>query len=707
MSAMSKYSKRRACPAAGRDISTAECGEKRGSQYACPVDCAYSPLAPANYLQLLEIEDSLDHKCMDYLLEHASDRAGMERALQKARHESNPHALHAFYEWNLFFAPDSHGLTCAQRWEKSGFPGLKNDERVLLRAKMQTRLALLEIHRVLDHERIEAVDLLAPDAQLVRLQDRNLARVATRFATAVAWVYPLPHYWRLSGTGVLVPDFGPFAPRDIVVETVRHLGGPADEAGLRRWLAENLVRFDESLRATGRMRRAQMFAALDAKYGKAVYELRAPFAECRERLDGQTSVEPEELSPTERAEGFAETRVWFEDASPSPQAVPPGGRPVLGRVLLGQAHWRLETMGEEKFQRLRQKFEDIMGERVRLTGERLDDLAATLAAKEPVGDTSLVPPRLLEHPQKIIMATSRVPLPAAGKSKVDMETDVLRAADRAFLDDPIPALNGHTPREAARDPALRPELIRLLKQRVRACDERNLQTGGTDDINWLLRELGAEEILFDPPPWRPPLEPPGKASSTPEDDDYGVDDYADEPPEPDWSLPLAPPLPDEPLDVEEAARRLDAVREAFDSPEDTFDALADAGITVVDDALELTGDMLGERDAAFAMVFMAQVAFALVPPGHRAPPTSFDSLRQTLAANMKGMEQSLRAGKPDVMMKFLEKCPQSAVAGLVCGQMMELAVSGPKELRPSLDAQPVIIALIKSVTEELDRVLRP
>ena len=705
---MSKYSKKRSCPAVGRDISTAECGENRGSRYACPAHCVYSPLAPANYLQLLELEDGVDHKCMAYLLDHAPDRTGLERALQKARHEPNLHALHAFYEWNFFFAPDNNGRSCAQHWEQSGFNGLKNDERVLLRAKMQTRIALLEIHRILDHERVEAADLLAPEAGSFILQDRSLARVAARFATAVVWIYPLPHYWRLSGTAVLIPDFGPFEPRDIVTETVRHLGGPADEAGIRRWLAEHLVRFDESLKATGRMRRAQMFAAIDAKYGKAVYELRAPFAECRAQLDALPCAEPEALSPQERAEGFAEAWVCFEDAPHINPAVPPGGRPLLGRVLLGQAHWRLEAMGEARFNRLREAFEGMMGERVHFTGERLDNLAASLGAKEPVTNESLVPPRLLENTQKIVMASSRVPVPVVGQSKEDMETDYMRAADRAFLDDHIPALSGRTPREAARDPERRTELIRLLKQRVRACDERNLQTGRTDDINWLLRELGADEILFDPPPWRPPLEPPTGDDRLEEEDEVFEDDgFAGQAPEPDWSLPLAPPLPAELLDVEEAARRLNAGRAAFDTPEQAFEMLADAGITVIDDANALTEELLDDKDFAFATIFLVQVVLALVPPGHRAPPTSISSLREILAANLKGMERGLRAGKPEALIRHLETSPQSSVAGLVCGQMMELAVNGPNELRPSLDAQPVIIALIKSVAEELDRVLRP
>lgn len=41
-------------------------------------------------------------------------------------------------------------------------------------------------------------------------------------------------------------------------------------------------------------------------------------------------------------------------------------------------------------------------------------------------------------------------------------TEFIRAQEQAWLDDPIPALAGATPREAAADPTRRPDLLRLL-----------------------------------------------------------------------------------------------------------------------------------------------------------------------------------------------------------------------------------------------------
>ena len=252
---MSKASKNRPCPAVSREIPVTECVAHRHNPYACPAECPHNPFAPANYSRLLELEGKLDRQSMDYLMEHAADRPAMEKALQQAHSHPSLHAMHAWYEWNLFFAPGADGLTCCQRWEKAGFPELKSDQRVLLRAKMKTRMALVEIHRVLDGERVEAVDLLAPDAPPMVFQDRGLAGMAVRFASVLTWIYPLPHFWRLSGTAAVIPEMSQFSPEEIVMEIVRHLGGPATADGARRWLAEHFLRFSDALKAASRLRR--------------------------------------------------------------------------------------------------------------------------------------------------------------------------------------------------------------------------------------------------------------------------------------------------------------------------------------------------------------------------------------------------------------------------------------------------------------------
>jgi hypothetical protein len=219
-------------------------------------------------------------------------------------------------------------------------------------------------------------------------------------------------------------------------------------------------------------------------------------------LDSSREVAPDEVPDDEQAEGFIEGRAWF--ARPGDLAAQPASQHVvLGRVLLRPDRWRLQAMGAEQLGLLRQRFEALMADAVRFTSQRRTDLAATVLQDLPPYDHALVPPALLRDPRKLVLSVSRVPIPDDRVSQGDTMAGVREQYDRQFLDSPIPMLDGKSPRQAASDPAGRRKLVNLMKGRIRAADEHNLETGGNEDVDWMVRELGLSEILFEPPPPRP------------------------------------------------------------------------------------------------------------------------------------------------------------------------------------------------------------
>ncbi len=64
------------------------------------------------------------------------------------------------------------------------------------------------------------------------------------------------------------------------------------------------------------------------------------------------------------------------------------------------------------------------------------------------------------------------------------------------------------------------------------------------------------------------------------------------------------------------------------------------------------------------------------------------------------------AGSPDKLQSFLLSSPQPGMMLALLGGFLDAANSAPKKFRPALDAQPVILALLKSIVEKLDEALR-
>ncbi len=98
-------------------------------------------------------------------------------------------------------------------------------------------------------------------------------------------------------------------------------------------------------------------------------------------------------------------------------------------------------------------------ERVLAAIRALDPSVSVLSqTREPAGDVRAV--------GRLASRNSATPAtildPAADPAIAAALDEMARKYEAAWLDEPIPALAGHTPREYADDPTRRPDLIRLL-----------------------------------------------------------------------------------------------------------------------------------------------------------------------------------------------------------------------------------------------------
>jgi len=697
---MGKASKHRFCPATGGDLRPAECGAGRNSRYRCPAVCPHNPLGPGNYDQLLAVEDGLDAKTFRWVDQEDPGRdPSFASRINRARAGSEAHGFHAAVVWRIFFERDASGLTPAERWERAGLPGLNNDERVLFAAKMRMRIVHLEVRKILGEGLIEATDFLAGDGEPLRIMDRAFCARAVRFATLLGWAYPLPHFWRLSGTAITHSSLGPFSAEDVLDKTILHLGGPSDREARRLWLAENFVRMDKSITATANERMRRMYLALDASWGHAIYELRAPYENCRAVLDAEPTVEPTNLEAPERAEGFTEIRAWFDDTSAARSVALGMGRPLLGTVKMREGSWKVEASSSARLDHLRRLFEGRLGPRVQFVRERRDDLGARMAKDLPAaGDPGLVPPGLLEQVDAPAFSVSRVENSGLVDSS-DLVSNLRRNALKRLPDEPVPALDGLTPREASRNPGMRKRLIALMKGHVRLLDEENLRKGSENDINPVLRELGLHEIDFPPPPRRPV--PRSEGDMDDRDDDVELP-FKDEPKG--MPGPPLPPLPrSRPLTLKEAEYRFQASVDRFNLAADGLDTMKAAGCTLIGDLEHVTTGLIPEESFAFLVPILMPAWFALVPAEGQAPVIPQAVLRSAIKRFIETFASGEALSAPD---RLLGDHRQPELARFALDICVAQFAEAPKKMKPRPEIRTVIMLVLVAVIDEIDRAVR-
>ena len=670
---MKQSSGKRPCPVTGQPITSAECGEHRHSRYACPEVCPYNPFSVANYDRMLELDDKSEAMLIEVLRSYPAEAERLASEIQRLESLEDSAMAGSLILSAFHFRPDSSGLSVIERWAKAGFPGTKNDHRVFLGGKAQLRLVLYEVHQVLNDRDVEVVDLWAPSKGSVRLVDRSFASGAVRFGVWFGWSFPTPHFWRIWGSAIPVPRVADLEPSEVIEATLSHLGCPEAEGERSRWVAENFFEISASLSATEKVRHQDGLESMDSRGFQVVYHLNVPAEECQAILKQHPSLVPSPLASQDRAEGYAEAWDWMESSSSKTIQ-----RNVLGKVLLASDRCCLTALGGDWIQRMRAAFETMMAHRAKFMRERMDEIGRQAVERVPAELEATVPPRLRENPPEYRMFSSLVPLRERlpGEAKGDFQDEM----KRAWLGQPLPALHGKTPREAALDPALRPALVRLVKDDVCRCDAENLRDGTNRDINWMIQELGLVEILFPAPPLR--VRPNQGPVRRP-----------------------APPLPKAPLSPDAAVERVHRAAARFNT-EDGLQEIADSGASVLDWITEVAASEIGDDGLQILCEALPMVWFGLVEPGSEAP-----RLDRRLFA--ESYQRALRVLASDGFLVqergldgFIRLQSQPDYSRAVILRVMESA-RDDKDRQAFAACFPWIVGGLFAVIEELDRALRP
>ena len=485
---------RRECPALGKPICTNCCGEKRGSQLACPPSCPHFPFGSEAYDLWFKVEGQWLAKSLDYIADHVGlgvfeDTA---RRLAPGRPDEEDsvdlgtiNAMH----YLLGIRRDDQGRTLGEKWEQEGWCGLNNDERVMVRYRRDSRPALIEVQRIFDSQALECVDLIEPDRGKFRILDHTLASRVVRFAILFTWITHYPHFSRPLGTSVEVPADRAEEFKGQLAGLAHKSSGSRSVAALKTYMAENFGECCTLLARLCERKRDEALRSLDLKQYRAIYRLAAARNRIRQAILSRPDFQPddraEDTIPPPREESFVwrsrpatEFGFWRPAFLRRGKGNSVGG--VLGRLALSGDRMVVEAVSEGKFTLAKDLVKDYFPGMVEFDRYEVEDFVQKAMEQPP------------SSPSPVSDA------PPAGKLPPETEQvvmgDFFRRYYASLLDAPIPMLGGVTPRAAARDRKRRPKLVAWLKRNIHQMDTLSREHGIKLDIQWVLEELGVDEL---------------------------------------------------------------------------------------------------------------------------------------------------------------------------------------------------------------------
>ncbi len=511
---MSKASKNRACPALGKTIPSGVCGSQRNTAIACPADCEFNPFSRRNEGPLHNLLSELGRELLGEALAAMGKPPGFREELSDLLDVGQGTAWLSKIPTTLFRTRDASGKTLAQRILEEGRPWLKNDHRALLQAQTTMRMRLIEVRRIVDEAHLEAVDLLDPKAGPLLIADAVLGGTCVRFDRLLIRCFALAGQHRVTEMACLPNVWGRRDPVDVLRRIVEHRAGVTAPDQVESWLFEQAHDAKASLDALQRVTNHDVLWFCAPLLQQAIYDLVADVDDVAHKIASSPHARTHSVL-RQPGSGLLE---WYEDLF---------AKGSLGRSLGNVGLWNdgVVVMGrtESLMRLLRQQFEDEMGGSVRLAehaslppAERGEDSEAFS------GLLALIPSTLRPQPTLADIESLHWVLKRPWPTQLEPE-QVLQGIQN-FADIPCPLLDGRTPREASRDPQLRPRLLEVLKRLISDFDRFHLKAGSVGDMNGLLEELGFTELVQPPPPLRPV---PTRDDDDDDDEEEEEDAFAD------------------------------------------------------------------------------------------------------------------------------------------------------------------------------------
>ena len=489
-------------------LSRADRGEtKVGRNDPCPCGsgkkykkCCLLKESPAPAGQPAGADQRLQARLIEYV-QRSLPRADTDRAMREffgedfdpaqrtlAVSEATDEKWPAFLEWLIHDFRLGTGQTPIARFLAERGKSLPADERSILE---EWQDAIVGLHEVVDLEPGASLTLRNVfDGRTFRVREVRGSLAAGRWDILSHRIIRVHGEPQLSGLGLAFHA----ADRE---KLVAHIGARYEafrqERPTATWAdffrAEPLVirRFAE------KMEREYRPPALYTPEGHPVFFGRLRYGVRDQERMIQGLLAAPDFEETTAPEDPAGTRhfAWLR-IGPAERHVQEVARPDHGMMVSGQRFDNPRRPGVTSLATLTVAGQEMAAEA--LSAQRLAWLKARLA--EVAGDAIHLRADVVEEPWRKLEAQrgSRPPAYSAPAVPPEVEANLLgKVLHRHFtewLDQPVPALDGRTPRAATGDPRLRPKLIQLLREIENHQDHARREGRAWYDIGWMWKELG-------------------------------------------------------------------------------------------------------------------------------------------------------------------------------------------------------------------------
>jgi len=490
---------RGACPALEKIICPACCGSGRGSKIHCIPSCGYFPFSIPGYDLWLEVDTKLVHKKMSYLKSCYSYREFQEVVEQMRFSDEDSGTAEGAAVYYLFFVKrGSDGHALAQKWQAEGWQGLNNDERIMMEHRLNCRATVIEIQKVLDHQRLECIDLLEPEKGSFVLIDRATAARSVRFTRMLTWFVHYPYFSRMANNGVEIPDLVFAEFMEALRDTFRKEHRKNKVLTIKDYLSKAFGVFCALVYDLSQKKSIAALERMDLHQCKAMYKIIGNYTEIKAALDNYPDFEKRERHPDEKEVAGAYYYSWLRRGQSKalekdmPLHFHHGdereeGVGTVGNVSLLPDKLIIEVFSKQKYAFAKEMVKKFFGDNLILQNEAVVDLAKQQAAKIEDNYEDYVERRVLDKEEG---SSENIP--------PEIERELIQKMHRrhysVFLEDKIPALDNMTPRQAASSLQMRTRLIELMKQHLKGIEKQNKDRGLDLNINWVLDELSLPEL---------------------------------------------------------------------------------------------------------------------------------------------------------------------------------------------------------------------